>query len=206
MPAWFITHKGLACRLCAVMLAVLIVVSPGTLAFTEEQGSRLDELMHLLAQRQHGHAAFVERQYLAILERPLESSGELFYDAPDRIEKRTLRPKPESLVLEKGVVTVRRGARTYALSLRDYPQFAPLIESVLATLAGDRAALERAYTLSLDSADAAWTLGLAPREVAVSAVVARIRITGVGEFVREVEVQRTDGDRSVMTVSELPGK
>jgi len=31
---------------------------------------------------------FTEMQHLAMLERPLESSGELLYDAPDRLEKR----------------------------------------------------------------------------------------------------------------------
>ncbi len=30
---------------------------------------------------------------------PIESSGELRYDAPDRLEKRTLKPRAETLVL-----------------------------------------------------------------------------------------------------------
>src|SRR2546429_7311569 len=33
--------------------------------------------------------------------RSLESSGELLYDAPDRLEKRTLNPRAETLVLER---------------------------------------------------------------------------------------------------------
>ena len=47
----------------------------------------LDRLMGLLAQRKHGHVTFVEQHFLALLDRPLESSGELLYDAPDRLEK-----------------------------------------------------------------------------------------------------------------------
>jgi len=35
-------------------------------------------------------------QQLAMLERPLQSSGELLYDAPDRLEKRTLKPKAQT--------------------------------------------------------------------------------------------------------------
>ena len=48
------------------------------------------------------------------------SSGELFYDAPDRLEKRTLTPSAESLVLDHGVLTAQRGhapARARAVRL-----------------------------------------------------------------------------------------
>ena len=102
-----------------------------------------DELLQLLAARRHGHVTFTEMQHLAMLDRPLESSGELLYDAPDRLEKRTLKPKAQTLILEHGVLTARRGHRTHVMELRDYPQVVPFVESIRATLAGDRAALER---------------------------------------------------------------
>ncbi len=47
-----------------------------------------------------GGWSFVEQHFLALLKRPVESSGELIYDAPDRLEKRTIEPRPETLVLE----------------------------------------------------------------------------------------------------------
>ena len=62
----------------------------------------LDEVMRLLAMRRHGRVEFVEQHFLAILKRPVESSGELRYDAPDHLEKRTLLPRPENLVLDGG--------------------------------------------------------------------------------------------------------
>ena len=36
---------------------------------------------------------------MAMLKEPLHSSGELLYEAPDRLEKRTLKPRPEVLLL-----------------------------------------------------------------------------------------------------------
>ena len=62
----------------------------------------LDEVMRLLAMRQHGQVEFVEQHFLAILKHPIESSGEMRYDAPDHLEKRTLLPRPETLVLDGG--------------------------------------------------------------------------------------------------------
>ena len=206
MPARFVTVSGPVRRTAAWFFTVLAIGSCGAISLASAGDSRLDDVMRELAQRRHGHAAFVERQYLAILERPLESSGELFYDAPGRIEKRTLLPKPSSLMLDGGTVSIRRGSRTYAASLRDYPQLASLMGSIRATLAGDRAALEQSYALSFAADGIGWTLTLVPRDLAVAAVVARMRISGTGATVLEVEVRRADGDRSVMTIHELPGQ
>jgi hypothetical protein len=47
--------------------------------------SDLDAVMGLLAMRQHGRVEFIEQHFLAILDHPLESSGELRYDAPDHL-------------------------------------------------------------------------------------------------------------------------
>ena len=105
----------------------------------------LDAVMGLLAMRRHGRVEFVEQQFLAILNHPVESSGELRYDAPDRLEKRTLLPRPEDLVLAGGVLTVERGGRSRVLDLQRYPQIQPFVESIRATLAGDRGALERIF-------------------------------------------------------------
>ena len=52
----------------------------------------------------------------------MESSGELSYVAPDRLEKRTLKPKPESMVLDGGTLTLERGGRKRSLPLADYPE------------------------------------------------------------------------------------
>jgi hypothetical protein len=190
----------------APLLAIIVLLATFTVAARcDDARELLPQLMQLLAVRRHGHATFVERQFIAVLDRPLRSSGELFYDAPDRLEKRTLEPKPESLLLDKGTLSVRRGARSYALSIRDYPQIAPFIDSIRATLAGDLAALERTYVLSFEGGVGSWSLVLVPREAKLAALIARIRMTGSEEFIREVVVERVDGDRSVMTIRELPG-
>ena len=97
----------------------------------------LGELMRQLAERRHGEVSFVEQHFLKLLKRPAESYGELTYDAPDRLEKRTIEPKPETLTLAGDVLTVVRGGRTRTLDLKAYPALVPFIESIRATLAGD---------------------------------------------------------------------
>jgi outer membrane lipoprotein-sorting protein len=160
----------------------------------------LDEVMHSLAQRRHGQVSFVEQQFLSLLKRPVESYGELTYDAPDHLEKRTIEPRPETLVVDGEVVTVRRGRRSHMLDLKAYPQILPFIESIRATLAGDRAALERLFRLQFTGSELRWTLVLTPLDAQLAKTVAEIRIDGARDELSRVEIRQSDGDRSLMTL------
>jgi hypothetical protein len=161
------------------------------------------QLMQSLAQNKSGRASFVEKKYLAVLEQPVESSGELLYTAPDRLEKRTLKPRPESMLIENGTLTVERGKRRMVLRMQDYPELAAFTESIRGTLAGDIAALRRVYNLELDGSPERWTLTLRPVETRMLAVVQRIRIGGSNAEVKTIEIEQADKDRSVMTIVPL---
>jgi Outer membrane lipoprotein carrier protein LolA-like len=166
----------------------------------------LDQVMGMLAMRQHGRVEFIEQQFLSVLSRPIESSGELRYDAPDRLEKRTLKPRAETLVLTGEVLTVERAGRRRVMDLHAYPQVLPFIESLRATLAGDRKALERLFRLDFAGSVSRWTLTLVPLESKVQQSVSQVRIEGARDQLLKVEIRQPDGDRSLMTLrpSTLP--
>jgi outer membrane lipoprotein-sorting protein len=163
----------------------------------------IDQLMHGLAQTRSDHARFVEKKSIAMLDKPVESSGELFYTAPDHLEKRTIKPKPESMILDRGTLVIARGRQKLDLQLQDYPEVAAFIDSIRGTLAGDRKALERAYRLSLDGSALRWTLQLLPVDEKMLAVVKRIRISGAGYELRSIEITQADGDSSLMLIERL---
>lgn len=160
----------------------------------------LARLMQTLALNRSGRATFVERKFMALLDKPLESSGELRFVAPNRLEKRTLRPRAESLVLDDGTLTMERAGQTRSLALRDYPEVAAFVDSIRGTLAGDREALERAYALALEGDATRWTLTLTPLAQRMRAVVDKIRIRGARGTVTEVEILQADGDYSLMRI------
>jgi hypothetical protein len=166
----------------------------------EAAAGGLDAVMGLLAMRRHGRVEFVEQQFLAILDHPLESSGELRYDAPDRLEKRTLKPRAETLVLAGGVLTVERGGRIRALDLQRYPQIQPFVESIRATLAGDRSALQKIFHVDFAGNVERWTLGLVPLDHQLARTVKQVQIDGVRDQLQRVEIRQADGDRSLMTL------
>ena len=164
-------------------------------------GAGLDSLLTLMAQRRHGEADFNETKYLSMLKQPLESSGLLIYDAPDHLEQRTTQPRPQSVVLDRGIVTLQIGQRRRVLRLADYPQLAPLIDSIRATLAGDRAALERVFELDFSGTLAHWQLRLEPRDAQLAATLKRIDLQGERDAVYQVDVLQSDGDHSVMSIT-----
>ncbi len=184
-------------------LAAVIAMVAGAAADTD---AALVQLMGHLAQRQHGHASFVERQFIAVLDRPTEASGELFYDAPDRLEKRTLKPKPESLILDHGTLDLRRGKTTRTLNLNDYPQIGIFVDSIRETLAGDLAALKQTYSMEFTEAPDGWVLVLIPRDPQWVIQVSRIRVSGRNDDLRAIEFERPNGDHSIMTISPLPSE
>jgi hypothetical protein len=180
------------------ILAALLLALP--VAAQSAGNTGLDDLMTLLAQRRHGEADFREEKSLSVLRQPLISTGILIYDAPDHLEQRTLTPRPQSLVLDHGVLSMRIGTRSRTMRLADNPQLAPLIDSIRATLAGDRAALERVFEVSFDGDLGHWSLHLTPRDSALVGSLARIDLEGAREQVQEIRVQQKDGDHSLMHI------
>jgi len=164
----------------------------------------LDELMRLMTARRHGEVDFIEQHFLAMLKRPVESSGIMIYDAPRRLEKRTQEPRPETLLLDGDALTVERRGQTRVLDLKAYPAILPLVESMRAVLAGDSGTLERLFTMQFAGSLSHWMLTLVPRDARVASKISKVRIEGVQNNLVTVEIVQVDGDRSLMTLRDHP--
>jgi outer membrane lipoprotein-sorting protein len=166
-------------------------------------GWDIQRLMQALAQVKTAKGKFVERKHLAILNAPLELSGTLVYVAPNRVEKHTLAPRPESMVLEREELTIESPDRNQrrTLVLQDYPVIWAFVESIRSTLAGDLPTLSRFYQVNLDGGERRWRLTLKPIEPGMQGVVSEIRISGDRSWINAIEIIETGGDRSVMTIT-----
>ncbi|HEY1892048.1 MAG TPA: LolA-related protein [Steroidobacteraceae bacterium] len=185
--------------LAAIVLAMSTCCSAAQPA--PPAGLTLDQLMSSLAQRKHGEVSFAETDYLALLDRPVKSSGVLVYQAPAHLEKRTLLPRRESLVLDGDQLTVQRGHRTYQMQMSAYPQVAPYVDAIRDTLAGNAQALEKVFTLSLTGGPQDWKLQLVPLDPGVARKLKQVTISGAQDVIRSVETLQADGDHSVMTLA-----
>jgi len=145
---------------------------------------------------------FVETRHLAMLTRPLELRGSLTYERPHRLTKHVESPFDETLTVEGeelSLVNKTKGEKR-TVSLREQPVLRALVESVRATLAGDRAQLERHYRMKFSGPRDAWQLRLVPREAKLRGYVESIALSGAGARLQRIEVLEGGGDSSVMTI------
>jgi outer membrane lipoprotein-sorting protein len=188
----------------AAVLAVGLSIASGAGAQTDAGPMwGVEQLMQTLRQVKSARGRFTERKYMAILSTPLELSGTLVYAAPGHLEKHTVRPNPESLVLDRDVLTIesKDGNPSRTLALRDYPVLWAFVESIRSTLAGDLQTLNRFYRVGLRGEQSQWRLVLTPSEPKMQGVVREIQLGGSGDWINVIEVLETSGDRSVMTIS-----
>lgn len=180
------------CR--ALVLAVAFCAAPAW-AFD------LPELMGLLAKQKSGEARFTEQRFVHGLEGPLDASGTLSFDAPDKLVRRTLSPRIETMAVDGNTLTLSRGGRNRTLALDSMPELLGLVEAMRGTLSGDGATLQRYFKSMVSGSSAKWTLDLTPIDSRLAAQVRSIRISGRASDVVGLEMEFVGGDRSAMSIS-----
>ena len=188
-------------RARAVLLAAAL--AHGVAAAAEESAWNVARLMQELAKVKTSKGRFVERRYVGILTTPLESSGTLLYVAPDRLEKRTLSPRVESVLLEGEQLTLESGQpkRRRSIRLEDYPAVGVFVESIRSTLAGDLAALKRLFEIALEGDERKWRMVLKPTDRNMQELLSEIRVGGSRGTIHSIEFIEPNGDRSTMTIT-----
>lgn len=171
----------------------------------DETGFTIAELMQRLAARPDSHASFREEKHIAALSAPIETSGRLLYIRPSYLEKITLTPAPEHLVVDgdKLTITHAAGQPVQTIDLASRPAIRALVETMRGTLSGDLASLERYYHVSLAGTAHDWQLTLTPTDSTVARFVREMRIDGSGADLREVDTEQRNGDSSRMLIEPI---
>jgi hypothetical protein len=157
--------------------------------------------MRLLAAVPRSRASFTERKTVAALTDPVIETGRLAYRRPDYLEKVTLPPARETLVVKGNHLTLTVGDEApRLLDLDQAPPIRALVDTVRGTLAGDLPALQRAYTVTMTGSVNGWRLTLVPREADVAQFLRQVVIAGAGAALHSVSIAQANGDSSVMTI------
>jgi len=180
--------------------ALALLLAGAVPALQAQTAFDLRQLMGLLAQVQAGEATFTEVRHSSVLDRPLESTGRLSFQAPDRFVRETQKPRSESLAVDGNTLTMRQGSRSRTLQLDSVPEAAVIVEAVRGTLTGNREAIERHFDAQVSGSPARWTLLLAPRAARLRELVTQIAVTGQQAMLREITVSMTGGDYSIMKI------
>ncbi|MET3440195.1 outer membrane lipoprotein-sorting protein [Variovorax paradoxus] len=186
--------------LCRSLLLALACCAAPAWAFD------LPELMGLLSKQKSGEARFTEQRFVHGLEGPLDARGTLSFEAPDKLVRRTLSPRVETMAVEGNTLTLSRGGRNRTLTLDSMPELLGLVEAMRGTLTGDGTTLQRYFRSTVGGSAGNWTLDLTPIDSRLAAQMRSIRITGRASEVLGLEMEFVGGDRSVMNITpERPG-
>ena len=189
--------SGLKTRLDALLLGLALLLSAASPAWAFD----LSELMSQLARQKSGEAGFVEQRFVRGVDGPLNSAGTLSFTAPDKLARKTVTPRPESMVVEGNTLILSRAGRTRTLTLDSMPELQGMVDALRGTLMGDSKLLQQHFRTELAGSPANWTLDLKPLDERLASQVKSVRLSGRQGQVLGVEMEFIGGDRSVMTIT-----
>lgn len=161
----------------------------------------LPQLMEQFSAVENRRADYVEKQYLAMLEIPLESHGTLTFHAPDILEKIST-DGGNSYRIEGEQLQTQLNGEQHQISLNNYPALAAFVASFRATLAGDQQILQHYYHATLSGELNDWTLLLEPKQAEMATIIRSITMHGSKNRVRLIETVERSGDSSQLQLSE----
>jgi Outer membrane lipoprotein carrier protein LolA-like len=159
-----------------------------------------DWVLRILARPAPMRTNFVELRGSRLLKEPLRLSGE--YQRPDEttLVRQVRAPYAETTTIVTdnsgaGQATIARaGKSTRTFSLSRVPELARLQASFGALLSGDRAMLERYYSIETEGTRRQWMMTLVPKPSPLSDKLRDIKLYGRGIELRCIETRPVQGD------------
>ena len=136
-----------------------------------------------------------------MLEQPLLVRGQLSHPRAGVLVREVQSPYTERTTVADGrVEVVRDGERERRFSLRNAPELAALLAGFEGMVTGERALLERHYSMTLQREGDSWLLTLVPRDPRSARRVEELRLSGRGRELLCTEVRQPEGQGSRMLV------
>ena len=156
----------------------------------------ITELMHALAQVKSSHASFVETKYIGFLDKPIQSSGNMRFVAPDTLEMHTVKPSDQMMLVQGNILTMGK----YIIQLDDHPELLAFVDSIRGVLTGNMGLLETHFMLSLKGNRNSWTLILIPKQNEFAKQIKHVTISGIGHMVRSIEIVKENHNWSLISI------
>ena len=147
---------------------------------------------------------FSEEKRIALLARPLRSTGTIYFARDKGIARTTLTPRVEQVVVTTTSLRIRTAKRSEDIPLdkiKDLKAFALVFPTVLR---GDRGALERTFDIGLYGSDGDWwALAFTPRTDSLRALVRRVVVFGKKTELVALQVAEASGDTTDTRLTEI---
>jgi outer membrane lipoprotein-sorting protein len=167
------------------------------------RGAATDPVLALLAVERMS-CTFREEKRVALLARPLTSSGTIHFERSRGIARSTKAPKVEHVVLTRTSLRIRTASKSEEIPLdksKDLRAFALIFPTLLR---GDRAELERSFELGLHGSTRDWwALTFTPKAASLKKLVKQVVVFGRKAEVVSLRVTEASGDTTVTQLTDI---
>ncbi len=166
-------------------------------------GAAVDPVFAQL-QLQRLRCAFDEQKHIALLARPLQSSGVIYFDRDRGIVRSTRTPHAEKAVLTRTALRIQNADHVEDIPLdksKDLQAFALIFPTLLR---GERKDIERSFDIALyGRADGWWALEFTPRSDSLRALVRRVVVFGRAGELAALQIAEASGDTTDTRLSDV---
>jgi hypothetical protein len=178
------------------LLAVACLAASGPSPEVPQGTLTLEILMHHMATTSGVRAEFHEVKQIALLERPLESDGTLYFIPPARMARITRAPGATTLVIDGARMAYWDAAGGNSVDLSGNRVARTIVENFIVLFNGDLEALHQHYNVGFKAEGARWQMRLVPKGPPVSQLIASIDLQGDGPALQQMVVVEKEGDRT----------
>lgn len=196
-----------------MLLALLLTATTATQSagLDAQDGLDAQELIARLAKPAPATIDFTEVRFSPLLRQPVVVSGTLGYAGPATLDRHVTQPYREDTEIRGESVRVRRdGEAERSFALKRAPELQSLLTAFTSLLAGNYAAVERAFAIAATGDHDSWQISLTPRNARMSKRVKQIRIEGRSDLPHCFSILNDDDGANIMllgaaaTHTELP--
>lgn len=149
-------------------------------------------------------AKWHEEKRIALLAKPLVSDGTIHYAPPQKLARHTLTPSIASVVLDGTTLKFGDGTKEETIDLAQKPAVRALVDGFAKLLAGDRAGLEKSFSIEQTAAKGDhWELVLKPKTDDLARVVTEMGFVGDGVVLKRMRVLEASGDEATTTFTNV---
>lgn len=188
--------------LSSLLLGVLLIagIAPAVRAADD-----LSLIQQRVAQVEVLRGGFEQEKRIAGFKNPLRSQGSFLVARGKGVVWTTLKPFPSEVVITGDRILSRQrdGSSRVEVDGREQPALRSVNAMMFALVSGDVAALSSRFNTQVQAKTGnGWTLSLTPKSAALAKAFTRIVLNG-DSYVREVEIEEANGDRTHLRFVEL---
>lgn len=183
-----------------LIVAVLAITS--SLASLADSGLR-DSILASLAAQPQKHFSFVQEKKLAMLEKPLVTSGELLVSADRRVVWDIRQPYEMRYEISGNTIREIDANGERVIHAGGNPLAAALSEAMAAAFSGQWQGKEELATVTAEGTHANWILHVTPHSADLRKLVGNIDVHGSQQAITTVQISESNGDSTLIHLQTL---